>query len=247
MRALFLAALTTAACGFSRTPSGLADALAARSLLGTDTWSRIVRIEYAGDRGLQTRTGYPSATYALIFELSGILWFYCDTDGTQSLSVRRGSADSDKLNPGPLFKAISPKFGAWEWVDSPAHLDEGRHGQPPNDCFIECLAILRGKIAEGTELHSPRLLFYYVNTATGRLGHTVLTFLTQYGLMAVDPEIPGEEIGIPADAAGDLRSIAHFLRGGNVACARELPLDEFGAYRAAPRWSNLQRVGPPAG
>jgi hypothetical protein len=247
MRALCLAALSLAACGFARTPNGLADALAARSLLGTDAWSRIVRIEYAGERGLETRTGYPVTTYALVFELSGILWFYCDIDGTQSLSVRLGSAEADKLDPGPLFKAISPRFGAWEWVDAPVRLESGERAAPPNDCFIECVAILRRKVAEGIELYSPRLLFYYVDTANGRLGHTVLVFRTRYDLTAVDPDTPGDTVQIPAGAAADARSIARFLRGGKVAGARELPLDALGMYRPVPKWSNLQPARLPAG
>ena len=49
----------------------------ARAMLGAGIWSRVIRIENvsAGSR-------YPATVYALVFELSGILWFYTDIDGT---------------------------------------------------------------------------------------------------------------------------------------------------------------------
>jgi len=247
MRALYAAFLMMTVSGLARVPDGLADALAARSLLGPDDWARVVRIENTGERGFATRKGYPSVTYALIFELSGILWFYCDADGTQSLSVTLGSVEADKLNPGPLLKAISPRFGAWKWVDASAPPDPGRRVPPPNDCFIECVAILRQRIAAGAELRSPRLLFFYVDTPTGRLGHTVLVFQARNELMAVDPDQPHAPIRIPAHAGADARSIACFVRGGKVARARELSLDALGMYRPSANWSALPPAGPPSG
>jgi hypothetical protein len=247
MRALFLATLLATATGFARAPDGLADAFAARSLLGPDVWARVVRIQNAGNRGLEKRTCYPATTYALLFELSGILWFYCDADGTQSLSLRLGSLEADKADPGPLFKAISPRFGSWEWVDGPARTESGLGLHPPNDCFIECVAILRRRAAAAAEPFSSSLLFSYVDTPTGRLGHTVLIFQARDGMTAVDPDKPDRPVRIPAPAGADPRAIARFLRGGEVAVARKLPIDPFAISRAAVKWTALSPASVPEG
>ncbi len=246
MRALPLALLALTASCAAGMPDGLADAIAARSLLGPDVWARVVRLEKAKERGLETRTIYPSTTYALVFELSGILWFYCDADGTQSLSTRLGSVEADKLDPGPLFKAISPRFADWEWSDGPSRTATPARVPPPNACFIECLSILRQRAAVGAETLSPRLLVYYVDTPSGRVGHTVLVFATQHGVAAVDPESPLKSIRIPALEASDAREVARFLRGRDVAAARELPLDA-GAPLPESKWAALAPAGPSAG
>jgi hypothetical protein len=245
MRALGLVFVLFTAEAFARSTDGLADALAARALLGPYGWARVVRIESPGDRGSGVRTGYPATTYALIFELSGILWFYCDSDGTQSLSVNLGSVEADKLDPGPLLRRISPRFGAWRWADESGLVKPAGTARPPNDCLIECVAILEQRIAIGTELRSPRLLFYYVDTPTGCLGHTVLLYETTCGLTAVDPDRPDRSIRVPARTGPDAASIARFLRGAGVARARDLKLDANGAGRPAAEWTALPAAVPP--
>lgn len=247
MRVLFLASLLMAATGFSRTPDQLADAFAARALLGPDVWARVVRIENLGSRNLEKRLPYPATTYALVFEYSGILWFYCDEDGTQSLSVRRGSLEADKTDPGPLLRAISPRFASWEWADAIG--SEGAAGREPpaNDCFIECLAVLRERAAAATEPCSPSLLFFYVDTPGGRLGHTVLLLQGRHGLTAIDPDRPRHTIRVPEQASSDVRSIAQFLRGGAVASARELKLQPIGIQPPAQEWTALAPPRVPEG
>lgn len=247
MRALYLASLLAAATGFSRNPDGLADALAARALLGPDVWARVIRIENTGNRGLERRMPYPATTYALVFEYSGILWFYCGEDGTQSLSVRLGSLEADKSNPGPLLRAISPRFVSWEWAEVPGGQAPGGREPPANDCFIECLAILRERAAAATEPCSPSLLFFYVDTPEGRIGHTVLLLQGSKGLAAVDPDRPGHTIRVPAPASADARSAAQFLRGGAVASARELPLQPIGMQPPGKKWTALSPARVPAG
>jgi hypothetical protein len=237
--------LALAAASRARMPDGLADALAARRLLGPGVWARVVRIENgAGRRSAE----YPPTTYALVFELSGILWFYCDADGTQSLSLRLGSAEADKLNPGPLFREICGGFGAWRWVDGEAGPDPGRRARLSNDCFIECLAALRRRIALGAEPRAPRLLLYYVGSTPGRSGHAVLLFDGGRGLTAVDPDLPDRDVRIPAFVGGDPRSVARYIRQGDVESARVIPVADFGGERLEPNWAALhQAAGPGAG
>jgi hypothetical protein len=94
MRAPLLLLLAIVGTCFASAADGLSDAVAARRLLGPDVWSRIARIENAPAHGLERRTPYPPTVYALVFEMSDILWFYCDADGPQSLSRRYGSVEA---------------------------------------------------------------------------------------------------------------------------------------------------------
>jgi len=247
MRILLFLALLPAAAGFARASDGLTDALAARSMLGPDVWARVVRIENGAARGALRRSPYPSTVYALVFELSGILWFYSDADGTQSLSTRRSSLDADKADPGPLFRAISDRFGSWAWVDDPPGWRAPPPMPPPNACLIECVAALRRRIAVGEEAGSPRLLFFYVDTPNGRLGHTVLLIGSGAGLTAVDPAKPEDPIRLPAYLGANARSVSRYLRGGEVASARILPIGAPGETRRAARWAALPPPAVPAG
>ena len=243
MRSLFLLALLPFAGGAARA-DGLDDARSARALLGPGAWARVVRIENPPPRGLGRRLPYPETAYGLIFELSGILWFYSGADGTQSLSIRRGALAADKADPGPLLRAISPRFNAWSWVDEPAARPGSR--PPPNACLLECLADLRRRIAIGAQADSPRLLFFYVDTPTGRLGHTVLLFGLAGGVAADDPDHPAGPIRLPAGLGDDARSIAAYLRGGPVAAVRVLPLAPPGPAPAA-HWAVVPSATRPTG
>ncbi len=252
MRALLFPALLLATAGMAAAairpvPEGLTDALAARALLGPGTWARVVRIDNGGARGAERREMYPSTVYALVFELSGILWFYSDANGTQSLSVRLGSLEADKADPGPLFRAIYGRFGAWAWVDGPEAGPGPPRGVPPNACFIECVAALRRRIAVGADTDAPRLLTYYVATPSGPLGHTVLVFSARGGLAALDPERSEKAVSIPPDLRSDIRSISRYLRGGDVAGARVLPIGTAGPARLEDRWAALPLPASPAG
>ena len=182
-----------------------------------------------------------------MFELSGILWFYCDSDGTQSLSVRTGSLERDKADPGPLLKAVSSGFTSWSWVDAPAGTERPMLQFPPNACLIECLALLRGRLASGDEAGSPRLLLFYVRTPFGILGHATLVFGLKGGLAAIEPDQPDRILGIPTRAGTDARSISEYIRGGGVSSARVLPLDAFGKDEAPARLAALPSAGARAG
>jgi hypothetical protein len=241
---LFLLAASPAVAG---EPASLTDAREARSLLGPEIWARLVRIDSTPTRGLEKRTAYPRTEYGLVFELSGILWFYCDADGTQSLSLRRGSLESDKADPGPLLRALSAHVTSWSWVDAPAGGDPPVQSLPPNGCLIECLALLQRRLSSGEEAGSPRLLLFYVQTPFGTQGHATLVFDLKDALAAIEPDRPGRVLSIPGRAGKDARSISEYIRGGSVSFARVLPLTAFEKIERPARWATLLPPGAPAG
>jgi hypothetical protein len=249
MRTLSCLVLLLASAGVARASTasagGLADALAARSMLGADTWARVVRIESSRPGNILRRGPYPRIVYALVFELSGILWFYTDVDGTQSLSLTSNTADRDREDPGPLFRAIDPGFTRWTWVEAPRAPSGPAPRRPRNACFVESVAELNRRIASGAEAASPMLLSYYVDTPGGRLGHTVLLFRTSAGLSAIDADESDRPIPLPGELGADARALSAYLRGGPVAAARTIPI-------ACPRrppaeWAALPAVPAHAG
>src|SRR5580698_3719741 len=161
MRSLLAAAFLLGIPLAASASDGLSSAFAARTMLGPTVWSRVVRIENTEPQREFRRSPYPREVYALVFELSGILWFYSDSNGTQSLSLRTGALDGDKANPGPLFLAIDRGFAGWSWVDDGSQPRRQAHGAPPNACFIESVAALFRRVAAGGQADAPRLLSYY--------------------------------------------------------------------------------------
>jgi hypothetical protein len=241
---IVLLAAAAAAPGATAPARGLEDAIAARSLLGADAWARLVRIDSSRPSSVLRRGPYPRTVYALVFELSGILWFYTDVDGTQSLSLTRGTVARDEADPGPLFRSIDPGFTSWSWVDAPS-LPRNLSARPRNACFVESVAALNRRIASGGEAASPSLLSYYVDTPQGRLGHTVLLFGTSAGLSAIDSDDSSRTVLLPADLGADPRAVSAYLRGGPVAAARTIPIV---CPRPTPReWASLPSPRSPAG
>lgn len=216
-------------------------------MLGADVWARLVRIDNGGSRPGWRRSRYPRIVYALVFELSGILWFYTDTDGTQSLSVTGGTLERDKAEPGPLFRAIDPGFATWSWVGDPPGPWLRTPRWPPNACFEESVAALFRRVASGGETRAPRLLFYYVDTPGGRLGHTVLLYGTRSGLAVIDAEASERPVDVPSYLGSDPRAVSGFLRGGPVAAARTLTVACPARLSPAGRWAALASSPAPAG
>jgi hypothetical protein len=243
---LLLLYLVTGAAAFASVvaaPDGLADARAARAMLGGLIWSRLVRIENTAPQAGWHRSAYPRVVYAVVFEVSGILWFYTATDGTQSLSLTRGTAARDEASPGPLFRAIEPGFAAWSWMDPKGPEGAAAPRHPANACFIESLAVLLRRMETGEEAGSPSLLSFYVKTPTVLYGHTVLVFGTSKGLEAVDPGVSEEPVEIPREVGTDPMAVSAFLRGGRVSsaralsvtCGRVLPAQPYCSTAGAPR------------
>jgi hypothetical protein len=247
MRSLLAAALLLGISRVASASEGLSSALDARTLLGPAVWARVVRIENTESQREFRRSPYPREVYALVFELSGILWFYSDSNGTQSLSLRTASLGRDKADPGPLFLAIDRGFTRWAWVDEAPVPGRQPHGAPPNACFIESVAALFHRVAAGGEASAPRLLFYYVNTPSGRRGHTVLVFNDRDGLAALDPEFSDRPVRLPPMLGGDPKAWSEYLRGGPTVSARTLPVESPTVPDSSGQWASMPRVPVPAG
>jgi hypothetical protein len=231
----------------STASDGLSSAVAARALLGPTVWSRIARIDNTESPREFRRSPYPREVYALVFELSGILWFYSDSNGTQSLSLRSGSLKADKSDPGPLFLAVDRGFTRWSWANGERGAQGAAPVVPPNACFIESIAALFHRVANGLEANAPELLSFYVSTPSGWRGHTVLVFRDGEGMAAFDPEFPGRPIRLPSILGGDPRAWSSYLRGGPVGSARTLAIESPSVSGTADQWASIPRPPIPAG
>lgn len=217
-----LLAVGLAGSAGARTLSSLQHARDAQAMLGPATWSRVVRITNRA-----ARSSYPREFGALIFEFSGILWFYTEVDGTQSFSLKANRLAADKAEFAPLLRAIEPGLELREIVAEPpagdAPSSAGRR-HPPNDCFIASVAALQAMLARGESVRAARLLSYYIDTPRGRRGHTLLTYETPRGAFVYDPAGVGQTQKIAADLTKDAMILARWLRGGDaVAQARWVP------------------------
>lgn len=217
-----LLALWLAGSAGARASSSLEHARDAQAMLGAATWSRVVRITNHA-----ARSEYPREFGALVFEFSGILWFYTDVDGTQSFSLKANRLAADKAEFAPLLRAIEPGLDLCEIVsDPPAGRAAPSAGvrHPPNDCFIASVAALQAMLARGELIREARLLSYYIDTPRGRRGHTLLTYETPRGAFVFDPSGVGRTQKITDDLSRDALVLARWLRGGDaVAKARWVP------------------------
>lgn len=213
---------------------GLEHARRAQALLGSDRWSRIVRVENSDRHG-----PYPRVVYGVVFELVGILWFYTDTDGTQSFSLHPGKLEEEKSAFGPLLRGIDRGFGRWTilpdvpatdpaWLASRAGGAEvgdakDREAALPNGCFIESLAKLRQLLRAGVKVTQPMLLSFYAEHITQ--GHTVLVYGTQRSLVVYDATSPGKPVEVPLAGVINARDFARAISRAAVQRGLFLPLD----------------------
>lgn len=193
----------------------------ARDLLGSETWSRVLRI----DNGKRHEV-YPKITYALVFEFNRILWLYTPYDGTQSLSLHRGRLEQEKANLAPLLAAIAPGFSRHE-VLSDASAQAGaleEAGKLPNGCFIESIGMLRQRLGRDWVKQAALLCYYY--GPNGSIGHTVLTYQDADGLWVWDPDRPKASKLLGVHLANDPRRLAESVHAdGAVARARLLQIE----------------------
>ncbi len=69
-----------------------------------------------------------------------------------------------------------------------------------------------------------RLLSYYIDTAEGRHGHTVLTYDTEHGLEVIDPVRSGRAERFPASLGSDALRLARAVDSERVTVARWVPV-----------------------
>ena len=220
--------------GLLHAASSLENARRAQALLGPAIWSAVVQVENTAQR-----SRYPATVFALVFEEGGLLWFYTDVNGTQSLSLSPDRLSEEKADLARLLQAIEPGFAKFEILPSdvtrvsgpvmenadPNHgSDEASHVGLPNGCFVESLAALTECVRRGEPIERARLLNCYVDTPAGRRGHTVLTYETPRGLFLLDPGRSPAARPMPRAWADDAMALAGAaLQGSRVARARWVP------------------------
>lgn len=201
--------------------ASLENARRAQALLGPETWSRVICVENTAAHSV-----YPATIHALVFEEAGLLWFYTDTDGTQSFSLYAGRLEEEKSDFTPLLHGIDPGFTAYSILpDTRAEYSvAGGGGMLPNGCFVESLAALQDRVRQGERIDRARLLSCYVDTPGGRRGHTVLTYETPRGLFLLDPARSLQPRAVPREWADDALALAGAaLQGAKVVKARWVP------------------------
>lgn len=170
----------------------LENAQRARALLGPEIWSQLIRVENTAEK-----SKYPKTVYALVFELSGLLWFYTDTDGTQSFSLHRHNLAAEKANFAPLLQEIDPGFVRWDVVPADsAIVSPAGAGALPNGCLIESFAAARKLEASGVEVWNAQLVSFYFDAAGTLVGHTVLAYEGRKGAFLVDPNHPDKPVRV---------------------------------------------------
>ena len=207
-----------------RAATPLDNARRALALLGEGVWSQVIEIENAAAAG---GARYPSVVHALVFEFEGILWFYTDADGTQSFSLHRGRLAAEKADFAPLLREIEPGFCRWTVLPSlaPGGAVPAETEPLKNGCFIESVAALRARVAEGRPIRAPRLLSYYVNHGGARVGHTVLAYEAEGRVEIFDPGRPATRFSFPLRAAREPLALARALERHPIAHARFLALE----------------------
>ncbi len=206
----------------TRAASSLEHARTAAEMVGAETWSRVLKIENTRKHG-----SYPATVYALVFEFGGILWFYTDTDGTQSFSLCFGGLAAEKADFAPLLRAIEPGFARYVVVPADA-TRPGRRAREelPNGCFIESVASLRQRVARGDLIVRARLLSFYGEARGKRFGHTVLAYETPSGAFVVDPQADGAPVRVSRQLPEEARVVAQAARPEvRVTSARWVPTD----------------------
>lgn len=180
--------------------ASLRTARQARQMLGPAIWSRVLRIENANPQ-----SQYPAVVYATVFEFDSLLWFYTDTNGTQSLSRQLGRLEEDKAELQPLLQRIDPGFADYEILPEEGVQFAGAPQRLLNGCFIESVAALRAAFDAGVPMREAALLTYYIDHDGRRFGHTVLVYTTGEGTFVIDrgrrrTPRPLEIAGLHADA-----------------------------------------------
>jgi hypothetical protein len=200
----------------------LENAQRARTLLGPGVWSRIIRVENSADHSV-----YPRTVYALVFELSGILWFYTDTNGTQSFSLHRHSLLAEKADFTPLLRDIELGFESYEIVPGDKTRERQGSKKPlPFGCLIESVAAARALIDRGEPMQRVELVWFYFNAYRSLQGHTVLAYEGTEGAYLVDPAYPTRRLRVGEKLPDEPMVLAQSLKvaGLTILKARQLSI-----------------------
>jgi hypothetical protein len=220
--------LAVALCG----QPALENARRGQLTLGPDVWSQIIRVENTAQGGR-----YPQTVYALVFELQGVLWFYTDSNGTQSFSLHHDNLAAEKADFGPLLRDIEPGFARWRGLSG---AEVGRikpSAELRNGCFIESVALWRERVAQGEATEEPRLLSLYFDPRARRGGHTVLAFREGGTVKLIDPARPWAVVSAPLQDDADPLALARQIGGNVVTKARFLSLATPPAHAEPPSMS----------
>ncbi|MEO7598953.1 MAG: hypothetical protein ABIV50_08470 [Opitutus sp.] len=200
----------------------LENAQRARAMLGADVWSRVIRIE-----NIAVASKYPPMLFAVVFELSGLLWFYTDADGTQSFSLHRHNLAAEKADFAPLLQDIDPGFVRWDVVpaDSAVAPPAGAGGLP-NGCLIESFAYVRKLRAAGVDVRNAQLVSFYFDAEGTLAGHTVLAYEGRKGAFLIDPNNPTQPVRVGKRLPSEPLELARSLgkAGESIVQARALIL-----------------------
>lgn len=205
----------------------------AEALLGPHVWSRVLQIENTTARSI-----YPRTVYALVFEFNGLLWFYCDTDGTQSFSLHTNRLAEEQADFAPLLRAIDPGFVHFRVLPRELNAPPKRR-RPPNACFIESVVALRESLANDATITDAALLAYYVAERGRSRGHTVLLLERGAGnTYVVDAQLGRRRVTKPPGPLDDALAWARAVEGSDgarVAAAKWVPA----GTRIAPEFAEL--------
>jgi hypothetical protein len=217
---LRLAVLLVLATAALRANPSLDNAWQAQARLPAGTWSRVLEVENVA-RGSR----YPRVLHALVFELVGLLWFYTDSEGTQSFSLHPDNLAEEKADFAPLLHDIEPGFRRWVVLPAPPRDFRLAGGRLQNGCFIESVAALDRLLAQGVPLRAPRLLSFYGAPGPRQVRHTVLAYELGGALEIADPTLGVPNRVFSRRLGADPLPLAQALVGKQVVKARFLPLD----------------------
>lgn len=230
--ALLLLALVSFGFG-SPLMAGRGSAEQAQAMLGADTWSRVLRI-----KNDSPDARYGRDVFATVFEFNGMLWFYTDADGTQSLSRFEGRLEADKADLGPLLRGIHAGFYAFKELPERRGEEPGQgYRKLRNGCFIESVHTLRQLREAGQLVLEARLFMVYRKAGRDIVGHTSLVYSTPRGTFVWDPERPAVHEPVSERAqrtAVELAGVVGQTRAP-LHAARFLAMDEVGGARIDPR------------
>jgi len=176
------------------TPQVLGRLLRGREKLGDSDWAAVLRLERAD--------GGRAEEAALVFEFAGALWFYRPADGTQSLSQHWNNVATERHQLLELLRRIDPAYVAYrEYSAAELAAVPPVAGALPNGCFIESVAEAR-RLGREAGVAEACLLSYYVRTADGLRGHTVLCYRDDAGSHLFDP-VEGRAVKVRPVSLGE--------------------------------------------